>query len=492
MKMPRRPMTILLAASILAGCTVGPTPPERTPPRASPTVALTPTAALIVGRVAPGVPTRGVATPDLPQRTARDGAALIVQAVSLLLAESVRPESPAIVYGAAYDGAVAALRRLGYTVAGDAPQFGDDPGAAERFTTAYLRLATAPIIDVNQTGLAQEVIRAAAARLHECNTAFLTPREFAATRDDGASTTYGGLGLTLRPGNGPPTIATVYPDTPAARLGLLPGDTITAIDNVATATLTPTQASAALRGPLGTTLTLTLGRSGEPGSRVVVLTREAIRPPLLTASTLLDSGGRMIGLLRFTSLAAGVERELDAALARFAEVGVAGLILDLREVAGEEPLTLTAIAGRFLAGGQPVAYRLRGDRQETLVAPAGPETVQLPLAVLLNGGTVGTAELLAAALADNGRARLFGEPTGGCVSLGTVFPLADGAALRIGTARLNPPSRRDLTDNGQQPDERIWSRPTAASDPPRDAALSWLASKRSERVGQRVSGPVSK
>lgn len=478
---PRHRLMVLCTLLLLAGCGRTPTPPARTPPVSSPTVSPVRTREVVVRRGTPGLPTRGPATPDLPQTTPREGAGLVVQVMTLLLTDGLAAERADILYDAAYGGAVAALGRLGYTVEGDSPRFTNLPVEdAERFTAAYLKLVGAPAVIVNQTGLAYEVIRAVTDRLDECNTYLLEPREYQTllASADGAGDSYGGVGVSLRPGVGPATIAAVYPDTPAARLGLQPGDTIVAVDGALVATLSAEQVGTLLRGPAGAAVELTIARPGEAGGRVVVLTRGRIQPPTLTATIMPGADGRSIGQVRLRALTPGVEQELDRALTTFAEANVVGWLLDLREADGESVEALAAVGGRFLAAGQPVAYRVR-EGQEGVIGAAGGAamTEQRPLAVLLNGGTRGMAEVLAAALADAGRARLFGEATAGCVSLSTLVPLANGAALHLGTAYLFSPTRRTLTSTGQQPNEVVWPRPTPGDDPQTAASLAWLASQ---------------
>lgn len=471
--------TIICVALVLAGCGNTPTPPARTPPVASPTVSPVRTQAVVVRRGTPGLPTRGPATPGLPQTTPGAGAVLIVQAVTTMQETGLAAGQGDILYDAAYRGAVGALRRLGYLVEGDAPRFTNVPAAdAARFTTAYLILAGASAVQVNQTSLAYEAIRAATDRLDECHTYLLEPQEYQARQAtiDQASEPYGGIGISLQPGAGPPMVAIVYPDTPAARLDLRPGDTILTVGGQSVAASPVEQVGALLRGPAGSTVELTIGRPGEAVGRVVVLTRERVTVPPLTTAITTDAAGRQIGTIRLTTFAPGIEQMIDQALATFERAGVVGWVLDLREAGEGSVETLKAVAGRFLGAGQTVAYRVREGQAVPLVTGAAQTAPpQRPLAIVLNGGTREMPEALAAALHDTDRARLFGEATAGCVSLTTIAPLADGSALHLGVAQLLSPAHRPLAQVGQQPDETVWPRFVAAADPPLAAAQAWAA-----------------
>ena len=384
-----------------------------------------------------------------------------------------------ILYDAAYRGTVGTLRRLGYLVEGDTPRFTNLPAEdANRFTTAYLILAGAGAVQVNQTSLAYEAIRAATDRLDECHTYLLEQQEYQAlqTNSTQANEPYAGVGISLQSGAGPPTILAVYPDTPAARLDLRPGDTILTIGGTAATTLSVEQVGALLRGPTGSSVALTIGRPGEAAGRSVVLTRERVTVPPLTTTITTGADGRQIGTIRLTTFAPGIEQPLDQALAAFESANVAGWVLDLREAGGGSVETLAAVAGRFLGPGQTVAYRLR-DGEATPLSTGSPPTVtpQRPLAIVINGGTREMPEVFTAALRDTDRARLFGEATAGCVSLTTITPLTDGAALQLGSAQLATPTRRTLAATGQQADETVWSRYVANTDPPLAAAQAWVA-----------------
>jgi len=434
---------------------------------------------VVVRRGTPGLPMRGPATPGLPQTTPSVGAALIVQAVTALQEQGLAAGQGDILYDAAYRGAVGALRRLGYLVEGDAPRFTNLPiDDATRFTTAYLILAGASAVQANQTSLAYEAIRTATDRLDECHTYLLEPQEYQALQANTAQANdpYGGIGISLQPGSGPPTILSIYPDTPAARLDLRPGDTILTVNSQAVAVLPAAQVGVLLRGPAGSTVELTIRRPGEAAGRVVVLTRERVAVPPLTTTITTDAAGRQIGTIRLSTLAPGVEQAIERALMAFERAGVIGWVLDLREAGGGSVETLTTVAGRFLGTGQTVAYRVREGEAVPIVA-GSPQTAmpQRPLALVINGGTREMPEALAAGLRDADRARLFGEATAGCVSLTTVSALADGAALHLGVAQLLSPTRRPLALVGQQPDETVWARYVAAADPPLAAARAWVA-----------------
>lgn len=457
-----RPLRLVAAFSValmLAGCGWDTATPQRLGPAPS-----------ITARRA-----TASATPLVRDPRARDGAALIVQVLTLLHTDTAAPRGSAELYGTAYAGAVAEVRRRGGTPS-DAPLAPTNVAATDAsiFTADYLTLAGALEPGNDQVGLAYAAIRAVTNRLDECNTYLLTPaeeRQRQATAAQGAGG-YGGIGVNLRADAAGATIASVYPDTPAARAALRPDDRIIAIDGTMLAGLTAEQIGVTLRGPQGATVTLTIVRAGETTPSTISVTREGVQPPALTGRIVTAADGRTVGVIRLTTLTGGAATELDRALADFATNGVTSWILDLRGSTGDSTDALLAFAAPLLGGGVTVAYRVREGASVTLATTAAAATTpNPPRAVLTDGGTVGTAEVLAAALIDNAGARTLGEPTAGCVSLRETRPLPDGAILALGVAQLRSPQGRDLARVGQRPQETVLSDPTGTTDPPLLAAL---------------------
>jgi len=415
------------------------------------------------------------ATPLVRDPRARDGAALIVQALTLLRTDTADPHGSADLYGTAYAGTVAELRRRGGTPGAAPLALTDDVATDEAlFTAAYLTLAGALEPGNDQVGLAYAAIRAVTGRLDECNTYLLTPaeerqRQVAATQQ---ASGYGGVGVNLRADAAGATIAIVYPDTPAARATLRPDDRIITIDGTALAGSTAEQIGALLRGPQGTTVTLTIVRAGAATPSTISVTREGVQPPTLTSRSVIAADGQVVGVLRLTALTGGSADELTRALADFAARGITSWLLDLRGSTGTSPEALLAFAAPLLGGGSTVAYRVHDGVSAPIVTTAIAATApNPPRAVLTDGGTVGMAEVLIAALIDHAGARAIGETTAGCVSLRETRLLPDGAILALGVAQLRSPQGRALARVGQRPQETVLNDPTGTTDPPLLAAL---------------------
>jgi carboxyl-terminal processing protease len=520
----KRLLGLLLALSLLTACAGSATTPTPIPATSAPTAAATATTAAPVpptpsaaaaASVAPasatattGVPrtpantaTRATTPPgspaaratvtsaarpantggNTPNTTPAAGAALIDQAVGILLDSYVDQLQSSDLFQAAYTGAVATLRASGKTPQPQPPALtGDRKADSAAFKTAYLALAGNAGGDINQTILAYEAIRAIAEQVNECHTAFLDPEQYrSVTAGLSGTNTYGGIGVTIRTQTRPVTIGDIFPDTPAAQSGLRPGDAILKVDNTDVSDLSADAISPLVRGTAGTQVTLTVQRPGETATRSFTITRAEITVPVFTTDELAGPNGTKVGYMKLYSFSTGTDLQIQKALEKFEQDGMTGWVLDLRDNGGGYIDTLSKIASRFLKNGEPVAYRIeRGGAEEPIgTDPSLYYTPQHPFAILINGGSASASEALSSAAADYGFARLFGQKTAGCLAGATNYRLADGSALQVTIWKIVSPQHREINRSGQPPAQEIQPDPTGATDPVLDAAKQWLAAQ---------------
>jgi carboxyl-terminal processing protease len=466
------------ATASVAGTRVPPTAATgATATRSSATPGVSPAA-----RATVTAPARSAqATPGAANTTAAAGEALIEQAVGYLLDQYVDPLATSTLYAAAYDGAVATLRASGKNPQANPPALsGARQADIAAFKAAYLALAGSAGTDINQSLLAHEAIRTVAERVGECHTAFLDPEQYqSVTAGLSGTNTYGGIGVTIRTQTRPATIGDIFPNTPAAASGLRPGDALIRVGDTDVTDLPADSISPLVRGQAGTPVTLTIQRPGEGTTRAITITRAEITVPVFVKDIRTADDGTKIGYMKLYSFSTGTDAQLAAALADFQQKGVTGWVLDLRDNGGGYIDVLSKIASRFLAGGQPVAYRIeRGGAEEPI--PTDPSlyiSAQQPFAILINGGSASASEALASAAADDGFARLFGQKTAGCLAGATTYRLADGSAMQVTIWKIVSPQRRAINQIGQQPDQEVQPDPTGQSDPVLDAAIAWLVAQ---------------
>jgi carboxyl-terminal processing protease len=215
-------------------------------------------------------------------------------------------------------------------------------------------------------------------------------------------------------------------------------------------------------------VTLTVSRDGWKAPRRLELIRSVVRVPAVRLQRL--AGG--LAVARIAELSEGVASELQARLAQLERENgapLAGLVLDLRGNPGGVVDEAVRIADLWLDGGEVATTRGRreADAQRFEATPGG--DTQLPLVVLVDGGSASAAEILAGALQDRRRALVAGETTYGKGSVQSVFDLPSGAGLRLTTARYATPSGRTIEGVGIAPDVPI---PANAEGESGDAQLA--------------------
>lgn len=258
---------------------------------------------------------------------------------------------------------------------------------------------------------------------------------------------FAGLGITVGTKDHYPVIIAPIDQTPASRAGLLPGDLIVAIDGRDTFDLGLEEIVTRLRGEPGSRVHMTISRPGVTDNWVVEIVRELITIRSVAASGQISPGIGYISM-RQTRFSEDTSQEVAAALRQLRAGGIHGLILDLRGNPGGLLSQATEVADLFLPKGAPiVSVRERDhEHEETKVSQQKPLFGDLPLVVLIDGGSASAAEIVAGALQDNDRALLVGSTSFGKGSVQTIFDLRDleQAALKLTTALYYTPSGRSI------------------------------------------------
>jgi carboxyl-terminal processing protease len=320
------------------------------------------------------------------------------------------------------------------------------------------------------------------------HSAFLDPAEYEAMRVSTAGH-YSGVGLEVAVRDGRIAVVAPIDGSPADRAGVRSGDILLAIDDRTVAGRTLEETIERMRGFVGSTVRLTVERSGEPEPLQFALERSEVRVRTVRAEPL---PGRY-GYLRVTHFTDATPRDFDRALAGLQSAApLRGLVLDLRGNPGGVLESSVSVADEFLDSG--VIVRAEGRTAESrfvLRATEGDALRSAPLVVLIDRGSASGAEIVAGALRDHGRATLMGERTFGKGSVQTVMPLANGQALKLTTSRYYTPSGSSLHERGLEPDVSLADalhgdeRATAiAADPAVQAALQYL---RDRSLGTQVA-----
>lgn len=278
-------------------------------------------------------------------------------------------------------------------------------------------------------------------------------------------------------------VLAVRDGSPAARAGLLPGDYIRAIDGQSTRDTTVHEGTRLLHGQPGTRVRLTVLRGNAAEPHVVELVREDIAPAPV--------GGRLLAgrtaYLRIPEFGRQTADQIKTEIARLVRAGADRLVVDVRG-AGFGDVEAGLTAARVFVRDAVLGYRQERDREKMpLRASASDGPVTLPLAVLVDFGTSGPAELLAAALAGTDRATLVGERTPGRAGRQRLVKLPDGSGLLLTYQLYLAPDGTPIHEKGVAPDvvvDRgdIEFGQQPSSDPALDRAVEILAAARAPAV----------
>ncbi len=306
-------------------------------------------------------------------------------------------------------------------------------------------------------------IRSALALLNDPYTIFVEPQTRELERDQMRGM-FGGIGVTLWRDSQGQMIISPYADSPAQRAGVREGDILLAVDTQTVLTRTTTdEAQAWLHGEIGTVVTLTLSRPPTPPFDVSIV-REAIYVPSV-AWRALDRAPD-IGYIHITGFTERTNDEFLTALQELQANGTISLVLDLRNNSGGLIDPAVALAGQFIQEGIVLIQQSRNAPERVFQAQGDGRATDIPLAVLVNGGTASAAEIVAGALQDHGRAPLIGDPTYGKGSVQLIYDLSDGSSLHVTSAIWLTPERRQIQGHGLAPD--IYVLP---GEGPQDAQL---------------------
>ena len=254
---------------------------------------------------------------------------------------------------------------------------------------------------------------------------------------------YSGVGIEigLRGNKKELTVISPIEDTPAARIGIRAGDAIIAIDGLSTKGFTTADAAKHIKGPENTEVTLTIRRKGTKEPLEYTITRATIRIHDVAFAGMLDDETAYIKMVRFSGLAG---TELRDALQDVMKKKPKSLILDLRSNPGGMLDAAKRVSQEFLRRGeQIVSTRRRNDQMiNSYQSRSEPLAGDIPLVVLVNGGSASASEIVAGAIQDHDRGVIIGTPTFGKGLVQRKLDFTGGTALKITTARYYTPSGR--------------------------------------------------
>ncbi|MCS6964826.1 S41 family peptidase [Thermoflexus sp.] len=321
--------------------------------------------------------------------------------------------------------------------------------------------------------VAYGAIRGALQTLGDPYTSFIEPKIARILQED-ASGQFEGIGALVRMNrDNKLEIVRTFEGSPAQKAGLRAGDLVVKVNGQSIVGYSIYEAIALIRGPAGTSVTLTIERPGQRDPLEVTVTRARITIPIVETRMLPEN----IAYVQLFDFSAQATRQLREQLKALLAQNPRGLILDLRDNPGGFLDQAIQVADLFLSEGVVAYERMKDGEERVFRSKSGDIAEKIPMVVLVNAGSASASEIVAGALQDRGRARLVGERTFGKGSVQLSHTLSDGSELRVTIARWFTPNNRAIHGEGLNPDVEVKVEPgpeTGGADPQLQRAIEVL------------------
>src|SRR5262249_27971616 len=242
-------------------------------------------------------------------------------------------------------------------------------------------------------------------------------------------------------------VVSVVPGSPADKAGVEGADIIEAIEGKRTREMSLAEIHNLLTGPPGSNVTISVVRPRPARTPKIVITRDLIAIPAGSEKMLVDN----IGLIKVDAFTKGKAQEVASHIKSLQKAGAKKLILDVRNAAQGDELEGIATANLFLNHGTLSYVQGQKYPREAFNAEPQKAITNLPVAVLVNRGTAGAAETVAAAILENARGDVIGDKTFGEGSVQKVIEVPDGSALILSVAKYYSPSGKAIQDSAVTP-----------------------------------------
>ncbi|HEU5062729.1 MAG TPA: S41 family peptidase [Solirubrobacterales bacterium] len=275
---------------------------------------------------------------------------------------------------------------------------------------------------------------------------------------------FSGIGLSVVEVKKGLRVAQVFPRSPADRAGIEVGDTVVSVEGESIAGVSSAEATKRIKGPEGTEVTIGV-RDGKTGKvRELTLTRAEVVLPNVS-SRVEEVDGRKLGYVRLLSFSESAHAQLGQAVKKAQKEGAEGIVLDLRHNPGGLLGEAVRSASLFLPEGEVVVTTDSRSQGENVYETGDGRVSSLPLVVLIDRATASAAEILTAALADNGDAKVIGSRSFGKGVFQEEQPLANGGALKLTVGEYFTPDGVNLAESrGIHPDVKAKDDPATPAD----------------------------
>jgi carboxyl-terminal processing protease len=286
---------------------------------------------------------------------------------------------------------------------------------------------------------------------------------------------FSGIGLTVVEVKQGLQVASVFPRSPAQKAGIAAGEVIVSVDGESIAGASSTEATKKIKGPEGTEVTIGVRDPKSGKARRLTLTRAEVVLPNVS-HRVEKSDGLALGYVRLLSFSEGAHGQLASAVRKVQREGAGGIVVDLRHNPGGLLEEAVRTASLFLPEDELVVSTKSRSQGESSYETSGGRITKLPLVVLIDGGTASAAEILTAALADDGGAETVGTRSFGKGVFQEEQSLSNGGALKLTVGEYFTPKGVNLAEShGIHPDVKVEDDPKTKPDEAKERAFQVLA-----------------
>jgi carboxyl-terminal processing protease len=320
----------------------------------------------------------------------------------------------------------------------------------EKLYNAYDEMKVNYFEDIDETAVIDGAINGMIDALGDPYSDYLNQKE-ARQLTESISSSFEGIGAEIQEKNGYINVVSPIKNSPAERAGLLPNDTIIAVDGESIQGMSSSEAVLLIRGEKGTTVTLSIKR-GEAVEPFDVKIKRDVIPIETVYAEMLDDG---IAHIHLTSFSEGTYDELLVALDELEAKGMKGLVVDVRQNPGGRLDIAIKISDLFLENGKNIfQYKEKGIQPEIFTA-SGNRKVKVPVTIVIDDGSASASEILAAALKESANVPLIGVNTFGKGTVQSPKDLSDGSNLKLTTAKWLTPNGNWIHKEGIKPDIEV-------------------------------------
>ncbi|MGI8554628.1 MAG: S41 family peptidase [Dehalococcoidia bacterium] len=282
---------------------------------------------------------------------------------------------------------------------------------------------------------------------------YLSQASFLSETDD-TSGSFSGIGATVQDKNGQLVLSPI-PNTPAAKGGIKPDDTLLTVDGAPAKGWTTLQAVQKIRGPRGSSVKIGIKHSGGQQEDLSIV-RDTINLDSVHSEDLHDPSGKPVndvGYIRIDQFTLRTPKELQDKLNSFQGKNYKGLVIDLRNNPGGVVDSVISVVGDFVNHDPALIVQSKDGKEQTIRPTNAGIVTQMPLAILVNHNSASAAEIMSGALRDDHRAKIFGETTFGKGTENIFMPLkSDQGGISITVGRWLTPSHTSIEGTGLKPD----------------------------------------